>query len=380
MFLFIEYRKLLPTLKRVLKEKASSQFDFRSTSELTLIIHPDDFFLLSTKVKREPSERYKLLVEVQLKSNSISQNPVVNTLINWKSNPEKLADVLNKFSFVEMKDILNCFVPIVVGLLQILEQDAKLQMYAYNTLIAVICLLVDDKTERYIFQVDRLESQIRQQFQNSSVYQIILNSLLYYLSKLDSKSHAKYIRSSIRTLPFLLKVMQLTHRQSDTKFLEDLKRVFTGLTELMKFDDPLLVGQQTAGLQSMGALIPSMSKLYDDQTVTDIVCTFMSSAINTMSATPSLNVEKLLFVQSVVNSDFYLHDRECATKLITLVVFVLEKHLRGSRKEIIECSYCLSVLLVSENQTRFSKLPTMDFLRPESVLTCQALFIGCSAK
>ena len=116
----------------------------------------------------------------------------------------------------------------------------------------------------------------------------------------------------------------------------------------MKLEDPLLILQQTQAIQIFPELIPILGKIYTKKHVTDIICNFIHSINQYNLSNPSLQIEKLFLLQSIVNANFYLASSSSTIKLVKNVVPILEKYFSsGNRKEKIECSYCLSVLLVS---------------------------------
>ena len=303
----------------------------------------------------EPIDRYKLVVGMVLRSHLISQNPSVHALINWREKPDTLPDTLNKFSFVEMKDVLQCFIPIVQALLEVMEEQTKMQMFAYNTLIFVFGLLVDDKTEQYAQWMDKLGDKMVLQ-KETTVHSALVQSILYYLSKLDSTSHAKYIRGTIRSLPHLVTLLSYfyatvseeTKKQGVNDFMEELKKVFSCLNELLSLQDPLKVALQSNCLQVLAEVIPKLEELYNPDQLVDVVTELLIVIKNNPTlSTQSMTVDKLLLVQSIANCKFYL-DSDCSIfpdGLLDQIVQFLNFHLGGSRKEMIECSYCLSVLL-----------------------------------
>lgn len=300
-------------------------------------------------------DRYKITVGMILCSHQVTQNPSVYALISWKQKLDILPDTLSKFSFVDMKDVLQCFIPIVRALLEILEQP-KMQMFAYNTLIFVLGLLIDDKTDKYLAWMEKLDNLILSS-NLKTVHQTLVRCMLYYLSKLDSTSHAKFIRITIRSLPHLMKLLSFCYLQINdgTKenlqsdpFLNDLNSIFTCLNNLMALKDPLKIALQSNCLQVFGEIIPSVEKLYSADQLVDIVTDLLNVIkTNETLSTSSMIIEQLILVQAIVNCDFYLLS-DCSIVpdgLIDQIVQFLTKYLSGTRKQLIECSFCLSVLL-----------------------------------
>lgn len=304
----------------------------------------------------EPLDRYKLVVGMILCSHQVTQNPAVHSLIHWEQKLDILPDTLNKFPFVEMKDVLQCFIPIVRALLEIIEEQPKMQMFAYNTLIFVLGLLIDDKTDRFSMWMDKLDQIISPDLK--TVHQTLVRCMLYYLSKLDSTSHAKFIRITIRSLPHLMKLLTFCYlliqneqeklSTTDDAFINDLNCVFKCLNNLMALKDPLKVALQSNCLQVFGELIPNVEKLYSADQLVDIVTDLLTVICNNESlSSSSLIIEQLILLQAIVNCDFYLLS-DCSIVpdgLIDQIVQFLMKHLSGTRKQLIECSFCLSVLL-----------------------------------
>lgn len=304
----------------------------------------------------EPIDRYKMTVRMILCSHKISQNIEVNQLIKWKKNPDALADTLNKFTFVEMKDILQCFVPIVKCLLEIIDAVPKMQMFAYNTLIFVFGLLVDDKTDRYNNWMDSLKKEFTEI--PKTLHNTITRCMVYYLGKLDSTSHAKYIRLTLKAFPHVFKVLCHLYTNSDAEekdqkeFLENLKTLFNCLNELISLKDPLKVALQSTCLQVYGEILPDLEKLFSPNQLVDVVHSFLKCIVaNDSLSTLSMNTEKLLFVQCVANCDFYLISDTYIKPdgILYEILEFLKVNLTGNRnrKAMIECSYCLSVILVS---------------------------------
>ena len=169
----------------------------------------------------ESLEKFRLTVSVSLRSQVLSQNPLVHALIHWKSQVSELADTLSKFSFVEMKDILSCFVAVAGALLEIIEEQPAMHMFAYNTLIFVFGLLLDDRSEKHLLLIESLTaacSQIAMECKEPSrLHWILVQCMGYYLHKEDSNSAAKYVRGTIRALPYLLRLIVIYQQAAEGK-------------------------------------------------------------------------------------------------------------------------------------------------------------------
>ena len=117
-----------------------------------------------------------------------------------------------------MKEILNYFIRISIELFEIIENESKLQMFGYNTLIFVMNLLLDDKSvHNKSLYWSRLELEFVPLLKDNklvNIHKILLQCLNYYFHKFDSKSHSKYIRTSLRVLPHLLHFINIAHQHS----------------------------------------------------------------------------------------------------------------------------------------------------------------------
>ena len=301
-------------------------------------------------------------------------------------------------------------------------------MFAYNTLIFVLNLIIDDKkTDRYVHLLKRLKDHIDHiPFStmecNAKISEVLLESILYYFSKWSSNSHAKYIRSTLRSLPILMKII-LVFAQKKTvepkevnKVIDNLKgrhctmvnpvqpsgsilsilsplakslsslsmkipdpidenleinneniennnsnvvideifikqkffNIFESLGELMRSSDPVLLAPQTTCLKSLCDILPILSRIFSNEEITSLISNLIKEFPQHSSPTPTLNIQKLLFISSVINHDFYLSSYDITEKIVPHLLTVISEHMdyQRTRNESLDSSRCLIVLLV----------------------------------
>jgi hypothetical protein len=215
---------------------------------------------------------------------------------------------------------------VLKSLLAVMENEPKMSMFAYNTLIWVIGTLQDDKTERCASFLGNIHTY---GFDCVNVHKHLLDCILYYLGKPDSKSHSKYIRGTLKTLPYLLKLIQagVEKRKEAKMFTADddknvkdgITQIFQRINEIMQLSDPVMIGTQINAIQAFSAIIPSLGQFFSEPVVSDVVCDFLGKVPHFEGYRQATN-EKLLLIQTAVNSDFYLQSGEYQPSLMRVSV------------------------------------------------------------
>ena len=160
--------------------------------------------------KFEAIDKYRITVQSYLISTIFSQNEVINNLLNWKLKENSITDSLKQIQLISIDNILHFLYPIFQRLLEIIETNIKERMNAFNTLIYVLSLIVNEKkeTEKYVYLLTRFKEKIDQTIpKKPTISQVILECVLFYFSNWTSRSNAKFIRSTIRVLPILMKIV-----------------------------------------------------------------------------------------------------------------------------------------------------------------------------
>lgn len=114
------------------------------------------------------------------------------------------------------------------------------------------------------------------------MHEPLVQTVNYYMNKLDSTSHAKYLRWTLRALPYLYTVMYNTlcgatrdepSEREMANFREQVWEVMDSIIKLLQLDDPLQIAPQTTALRSCAELMPLLAAQFSTNvTEVRIVC------------------------------------------------------------------------------------------------------------
>jgi dedicator of cytokinesis protein 1 len=295
----------------------------------------------------------KIVLKFQLSSAVLTQNDSLLKLLDWKNHQDDLENLLKKVTYIDHMEILKFLREIFDAMFAILEVKTELAMQVYDALVFIIGILVDEKASGFSNYRSVLDSYIVQHFQGRTAHKTLLRCLQFYLSKLESTSHAKFIRDSMRALDYLFRFIvssnilyQQVSSVSDAdreEFLSSLMQVLDLFNQLMSQSSRTLIGAQTIALKNFSAMLHELSKIFEIGEIAKIACTFLMS-IPQDEAMKQLNLEKLNLMHELVSGAFY-QNAEARSQLMPTVVHLLALHMEKSEEELIQCIDILGTLL-----------------------------------
>eukprot|EP01094_Clydonella_sp_ATCC50884_P020570 TRINITY_DN4306_c0_g2_i1.p1 TRINITY_DN4306_c0_g2~~TRINITY_DN4306_c0_g2_i1.p1 ORF type:complete len:1653 (+),score=406.29 TRINITY_DN4306_c0_g2_i1:578-4960(+) len=314
---------------------------------------PEDYL---EKDLGEQGTKLRLTIETTLSSNRLTQKDGIFYLMNWKENPDKISEALAALPNADPNDVVKFLSPILGSLFCMLEDQQKLAMFIFNNVMHVILLILEDKTGRYSPFKTELERFIEEEFTSSEVHEHLLRSFLYYLEKMESKNHQRYIMMGLKALYYLFRLVRTSHRnkimqieskeaqEQEASALEaEISKVFDSFSELLTSADKAYLPLQTVVLKSFPRTFALLNDVFPPKDLLSLFTRFYTS----IPDKNALAGPKLTILKSLIEQDFYLKDVGLVKQILVMTVQTANQHLPRSKSEEAQC---LSVLLSMCNQ------------------------------
>ncbi|KYQ89326.1 SH3 domain-containing protein [Tieghemostelium lacteum] len=278
-------------------------------------------------------------VRVLLCSTMCTQNLSLLTLLKWDQYHGDLAEVLNRFTFVDQIEIIKFMQETFNALFAILEtkkiSDPDL---VFNAITWIIGLLVDEKTSRYTNFRPVLDIYIENHF-TSKVAHILL---IGCLKRILSNNNFKTLMSTLKSMEYILKFIVTSKKNSDKQsnnsnqadqtFKQDLTSVFSSLSTLMKRTEREYIGTQTTALKIFSSMFNDLGQLFSLEERSRIAINFVDSVIFE-EGLKILNMEKMNVILNLTQGDLFLHPTS-RVLLMPMVKKHLKQHMMSSNNSI----------------------------------------------
>ncbi|KKY23469.1 putative sh3 and ded_cyto domain [Phaeomoniella chlamydospora] len=231
-----------------------------------------------------------LIVETYLCSTKYSQDPVILSLINWKTRTSpQLLESLKKLVFVPEIEIVKQLRDVFDALFAILVQkngEKEYEDLVFNDLVTVLGI-VHDRRFKLVPLVDQYaETQFNYPFATSC----LMKSFNRLLNDASDPATSRLLRATIKVgqqiVKFIMRARTLQKLKEEeigvtkvqSTFNSDMYSVFAALEAMMRNDAPALIGNKTLIVQHFHGWLPELLVGFSRKEVIQIAIRFIDAA------------------------------------------------------------------------------------------------------
>ncbi|KAL4646337.1 dedicator of cytokinesis protein 3-like isoform X1 [Arapaima gigas] len=301
----------------------------------------------SPTFQRSPKEL--LWVSTQLCSSKLTQNVDVLALLNWKSHPDRVIDILGRLRYISGEEIVKFLQNILDTLFSILEDNTdKYGPLVFQSLVFVINLLREGRFSHFRSITD---TYIHNHFSGALAYKELIRCLKWYMERSAEVTRQDHIQEAMRALDYLFKFIvqsrtlysQATCGMEEDQFRASIQELFQSIRFVLSLDSRSsenLIFTQVALLSSLPAVFDELLPVFTVQEAAELVRGTLSSMPSTVHMGQSMDVVKLQSIAGTVDSRLFSF-AESRRVLLPVVLHHIHLHLRQQR-ELLICSGILS--------------------------------------
>uniref|UniRef100_A0A3Q3JZH3 Dedicator of cytokinesis 5 n=1 Tax=Monopterus albus TaxID=43700 RepID=A0A3Q3JZH3_MONAL len=299
-------------------------------------------------------------------STKLTQNVDLLGLLNWRSNPEDLDQILQRLMEVDGGEIVKFLQDTLDALFTIMMETSKKDTYdtlVFNALVFVITLIGDIKFQHFN---PVLETYINQHFSATLAYMKLTRVLNYYVSHAEEPNSTTRLYVALKALKYLFRfivqsrVLYLRfygNSEDGDAFFNSIRSLFLSFNTLM--DRPLDEGVKIKGaiLKYLPSIINDIQTVFDPVELSVLLAKFIASIPDSQ-----LMRQKLGCMCKMVESDLF-RQPECRDVLLPLVTDQLSGQLddHSSKPDYEACVQLLSTVL--DNLDRKDVGPTRGHIQ-----------------
>ncbi|XP_045890116.1 dedicator of cytokinesis protein 5 isoform X2 [Micropterus dolomieu] len=283
-------------------------------------------------------------------STKLTQNVDLLGLLNWRSNPEDLEQILQRLMEVEGGEIVKFLQDTLDALFNIMMETSEKDTYdtlVFNALVFIITLIGDIKFQHFN---PVLETYIDKHFSATLAYMKLTRVLNYYVGHVEEPALTERLYAALKALKYLFRfivqsrVLYLRfygNSEDGDAFLNSIRTLFLSFNTLM--DRPLDEGVKIKGaiLKYLPSIINDIQTVFDPVELSVLLAKFIESI-------PDLQLvrQKLGCMCKMVESDLFKQP-DCRDVLLPLVTDQLSGQLddHSSKPDHEACAQLLSTVL-----------------------------------
>uniref|UniRef100_A0A3Q1AUR7 Dedicator of cytokinesis 5 n=1 Tax=Amphiprion ocellaris TaxID=80972 RepID=A0A3Q1AUR7_AMPOC len=283
-------------------------------------------------------------------STKLTQNVDLLGLLNWRSNPEDLDQILQRLMEVEGGEIVKFLQDTLDALFNIMMETSEKDTYdtlVFNALVFIITLIGDIKFQHFN---PVLETYINKHFSATLAYMKLSRVLNYYVGHAEEPQLTERLYAALKALKYLFRfivqsrVLYLRfygNNEDGDAFFNSIRTLFLSFNTLM--DRPLDEGVKIKGaiLKYLPSIINDIQTVFDPVELSVLLAKFIESIPDSQ-----LVRQKLGCMCKMVESDLF-RQPDCRDVLLPLVTDQLSGQLddHSSKPDYEACVQLLSTVL-----------------------------------
>ncbi|XP_041854443.1 dedicator of cytokinesis protein 5 isoform X2 [Melanotaenia boesemani] len=284
-------------------------------------------------------------------STKLTQNVDLLGLLNWRSNPENLEQILQRLMEVEGGEIVKFLQDTLDALFNIMMETSEKDTYdtlVFNALVFIITLIGDIKFQHFN---PVLETYINKHFSATLAYMKLTRVLNYYVGQVaEDPDLTEKLFTALKALKYLFRfivqsrVLYLRfygNSEDGDAFFNSIHELFLSFNNLM--DRPLDEGVKIKGaiLKYLPTIINDIQNVFDPMVLSNLLSKFIESIPDTQFVR-----QKLGCMCKMVESDLF-RQPDCRDVLLPLVTDQLSGQLddHSSKPDYEACVQLLSTVL-----------------------------------
>uniref|UniRef100_A0A8C1NRF2 Dedicator of cytokinesis 5 n=1 Tax=Cyprinus carpio TaxID=7962 RepID=A0A8C1NRF2_CYPCA len=204
-------------------------------------------------------------------STKLTQNVDLLGLLNWRSNTERLEEILQKLMEVEGGEIIKFLQDTLDALFNIMMETSEEETYdtlVFNALVFIISLIGDIKFQHFN---PVLETYISKHFSATLAYQKLTKVLNYFVGHAENPAHTERLYAALKAFKYLFCFIV----QSRILYLSELPKVF----DLAKFIESIPDFQMVR--QKLGCLVKIVeSNLFKQPDCRDVLLPLITDQLS----------------------------------------------------------------------------------------------------
>eukprot|EP01133_Synstelium_polycarpum_P003665 gene3665-4219_t len=308
----------------------------------------------TTPTEKDKSSKFSLrkneIIKVRtlLHTTHFIQHASIAQLLDWRSNEAELPALLDKFKFVEPVQIMRHLKPIVDALFRIYDSTTAGSLFlvepvallVYNTLVFIIGLLMDERTNRFTHFKRELDAYIEHEFAAGLAHKHILNCLAFHMQDISAKESAK-LAATLKALEYMFRLMVKSRlvylaggsqgAEEDAQWRADLGDFLSLLNRLMGNTSPQLIVVQTLALRNFAPMMRGLTHFYGKADLCRILCEFVE-AVHYSEKQEHLNSHKLSVFVQILAGPLPLC-RESIEAMLPTLVATVDRHISTRGEE-----------------------------------------------
>ncbi|KAM7391671.1 hypothetical protein PAMP_022339 [Pampus punctatissimus] len=283
-------------------------------------------------------------------STKLTQNVDLLGLLNWRSNPEDLDQILQRLMEVEGGEIVKFLQDTLDALFNIMMETSEKDTYdtlVFNALVFIITLIGDIKFQHFN---PVLETYINKHFSATLAYMKLTRVLNYYVGHAEEPILTERLYAALKALKYLFRFIVQSrdlylrfygNSEDGDAFFNSIRTLFLSFNTLM--DRPLDEGVKIKGaiLKYLPSIINDIQTVFDSVELSVLLTKFIESIPDSQ-----LVRQKLGCMCKMVESDLF-RQPDCRDVLLPLVTDQLSGQLddHSSKPDYEACVQLLSTVL-----------------------------------
>uniref|UniRef100_A0A8C1PEA8 Dedicator of cytokinesis 5 n=1 Tax=Cyprinus carpio TaxID=7962 RepID=A0A8C1PEA8_CYPCA len=254
-------------------------------------------------------------------STKLTQNVDLLGLLNWRSNTERLEEILQKLMEVEGGEIIKFLQDTLDALFNIMMETSEEETYdtlVFNALVFIISLIGDVKFQHFN---PVLETYISNHFSATLAYQKLTKVLNYFVGHAEDPAHTERLYAALKTFKYLFH--------------------FIVQSRILYLSEPSLFILQGAILKYLPTIINDLQKVFDAVELSVQLAKFIESI-------PEFQMvrQKLGCLVKIVESNLFKQP-DCRDVLLPLITDQLSGQLddNSNKPDLEACVQLLSTVL-----------------------------------